>query len=107
MNGTSFVLPLTPHEVVLTPKFPRLRIAFICAPNSQNTNNYKSIKMKNKVAMDLYIYEVKNREEKDEYMKRKKAVGGRLGMFGSFSFFSFLPFFAFGSDDTAFFLSSI
>lgn len=63
--------------------------------------------MKNKVAMDLYIYEVKNREEKDKYMKRKKAVGGRLGMFGSFSFFSFLPFFAFGSDDTAFFLSSI
>lgn len=37
-------------------------------------------------------------------MKRKKAVGGRLGLLGSLPFFTVLDFFAFGSVALDFFL---
>lgn len=49
-----------------------------------------------------YTKLIKLKENRD-YMKTKKAVGGRFGLLGFLSFFSF---FAFGSDDFGFFLYS-
>lgn len=44
------------------------------------------------IIMNLDLYTLRQKL----YKKRKKAVGGRLGMFGSLTLFSFLAFFAFG-----------
>lgn len=51
--------------------------------------------------------ETTNTTKREAHMKRKKAVGGLLGMFGSFTFLNLLDFFGFGSVVVAFFLYQI